>query len=297
MKNIPLIDPPIQSMTLADGRQMTWQEFGVPDGKPVLYFHGGGSQGFEAGIFHREAVERNIRLISTYRPGAGGSTLCPGRPAVSYTDDLSQLLARLTVEKFACLGESNGGMMTLVVAASMSTRVLGAIPINPTVPWFDPVARSVTPGGAALAYRLMKYWPGILATLAGSSSDGWRKRRAALTKSDDVFHSLDLIGPPPGTEQDVAEVHWRIMNDRAGKQALMAELKWASSDWGVDYYAIPVALDFFCGEHDAQGPFARVLADRNANARFHSFPYGHHGFSLPDTRRRLFDTIASYFGS
>lgn len=297
MEKIPLIDPPIQSMNLADGRQLTWQEFGVPDGKPVLYFHGGGSQSFEAGIFHREAVERNIRLISTNRPGARGSSLCPGRPIASYSDDLSELLGRLKIEKFACLGESNGGMTTLAVAATMPTRVLGAIPINPTVPWFDPVARSVTTATAAWAYRLMKFWPSFLVALAGSSSDGWRKRRAALTKRDDVFHSMDLIGPPPGTEQDVAEFHWRMMNDRAGKIALMAELKWASSDWGFDYYAITVPLDFFCGVHDAQGPFARVLADRNANARFHSFPYGHHGFSHPDARRRMFDTIASYFGS
>src|SRR3546814_16267232 len=79
MDDIPLIDPPLQSMTLADGRQLTWQEFGLPDGRPVLYFHGGGSFSLEAGIFHREAVQRNIRLIATNRPGAGGSSLCPGR--------------------------------------------------------------------------------------------------------------------------------------------------------------------------------------------------------------------------
>src|SRR3546814_2431954 len=54
-------DLPLQSMTLADGRQLTRQEFGLPDGRPVLYFHGGGSFSLEAGIFHREAVQRNIR--------------------------------------------------------------------------------------------------------------------------------------------------------------------------------------------------------------------------------------------
>src|SRR3546814_4539077 len=144
MDDIPLIDPPLQSMTLADGRQLTWQEFGLPDGRPVLYFHGGGSFSLEAGIFHREAVQRNIHLIATNRPGAGGSSLCPGRPVAAYSNDLRELLDHLKIEKFACLGESNGGLVTMAVAATLPDRVLGAIPINPTVPWFDSVARTVS---------------------------------------------------------------------------------------------------------------------------------------------------------
>src|SRR3546814_21199073 len=131
-------------MSLADGRQLTWQEFGLPDGRPVLYFHGGGSFSLEAGIFHREAVQRNIHLIATNRPGAGGSSLCPGRPVAAYSNDLRELLDHLTIEKFACLGESNGGLVTMAVAATLPDRVLGAIPINPPVPSFDPVPRPLS---------------------------------------------------------------------------------------------------------------------------------------------------------
>jgi len=50
---------------LTDSRQLTWQEFDLPEGRPALYFHGGGSTNLEAGIFHREAVQRNIRPIAT----------------------------------------------------------------------------------------------------------------------------------------------------------------------------------------------------------------------------------------
>ncbi len=297
MPNIPLINAPMQTMSLSDGRQLSWQEFGVNTGRPVLYFHGGGSQSFEAGIFHREAVQRDIRLIATNRPGAGSSSFCPGRPIASYSKDLVELLDHLKVGKFACLGESNGGMTTLAVAATMSTRVVGAVPINPTVPWFDAVARSVTCSTAAWAYRLMKSWPGLLAAAAGQSSNRWRKLRAEADQNEGGFKPIELIGPPPGTEADVAELHWRMMDDRASKEALRAELQWAAADWEFDYYSIPVALDFFCGVHDAQAPFALVLSDRNPDARFHSFSYGHHGFSHPDARRRMFDTIAGYFKS
>lgn len=298
MESIALIEPPLQSMTLADGRTLTWQAFGLPDGRPVLYFHGGGSTSLEAGLFHREAVQKNIRLIATNRPGAGGSTRCTGRPVASYANDLLELLDHLNIEKFACLGESNGGLVTMAVAAALQARVLGAVPINPTVPWFDPVARGVSSGAAAWAYRLMKAWPWLLASLADEKSAlRLRQRKSAAGPGGSGFDPLNLIGPPPGTEPDIAELHWRMMTQRASKQGLLDELKWGSSNWGFDYYAIPVALDFFCGAHDAQAPFALVLADRNVDARFHLFSFGHHGFSHPDARRRIIGTIAGYFES
>lgn len=294
MDRIDLIDPPMQSLELADGRQLTWQEFGVPGGRPVLYFHGGGSVSLEAGLYHREAVQRNIRLIATNRPGARGSTLCPGRPVAAYSNDLNELLDSLKIDQFACLGESNGGMVTLAVAATMAPRVIGAVPVNPTVPWFDPLARSVSPRLAAIGYRLMKYFPGLVVKASEGSAVRLRRKRDAAPPSDG-FSPLDLLGPPPGIEEDVGEYQWRVMEQPAGKQALLAELKWAASDWGFDFFHIPTRLDFYCGAFDAQAPFALVLADRNPDARFHYFSYGHLAYSHPDARRRMMDRIAGYF--
>jgi pimeloyl-ACP methyl ester carboxylesterase len=295
MDSIPLIDPPIQGMTLADGRQRTWQEFGQPEGRPVLYFHGGGSFCLEAGLFHREAVQRNIRLISTNRPGAGGTSLCPGRPVAAYSKDLRELLGHLGIDQFACLGESNGGMVTLAVAATMADRVLGAVPINPTVPYFDSMARRVSSCSAAIGYRLMKYWPSAMIHLVAGTVNRERQQKASRPSGE--FHPVDLLGQPPGTEPDIAEFQWQLGQRRNNPQALPPELKWACCDWGFDYYSIPVTLDFFCGAYDAQAPFALVLAERNPDARFHYFSYGHSAFSHPDARRRICDVIASYFGS
>ncbi|WP_203580248.1 alpha/beta fold hydrolase [Microbacterium hibisci] len=279
--DVVLIDPPVRSLTLADGRTLTWQEFGADGGRPALYFHGGGSTSIEGGIFHREAVRTGIRLIATNRPGALGSTLSPRRPVVAYADDLRELLDVLGVDEFACFGESNGGMMTMATAASMPDRVLGAAPINPTVPWFDPLARRASPASAGVGYRLMQWTPRLVVWLA--------ERSVGKSAVDS-----DLIGPPPGTEPDVAALHRRMDIERASREGLIAELRWATAPWGFDHYTIPVPLDFFCGERDVQGPFARVLAERNPDARFHEFAYGHNGFSHPDARRRIVDVIASH---
>ncbi|HVT36728.1 MAG TPA: alpha/beta hydrolase [Nevskiaceae bacterium] len=297
MDDIPLIDPPVQAMTLADGRRLTWQEFGASAGNPVLYFHGGGSYSLEAGIFHREAVRKNIRLIATNRPGTAGSSLRPGRLVAAYSDDLRELLDHLNIGKFACLGESNGGLVTMAVAATMPDRILGAMPINPTVPWFDPVARTVSSKAVAWGYRLMKWWPALLIRAAPLGVAHARRRRSEAGEGNGMFDPRDLAGPPPGTEPDIAELHWQVMEQSPKHASLMPELVWASSNWGFDYYSIPVPLDFFCGVHDAQAPFALVLADRNPDARFHYFSFGHHGYSHPDARRRIFDQVASYFAA
>jgi pimeloyl-ACP methyl ester carboxylesterase len=299
---IPLIDPPQRSMTLADGRTLTWQEFGIPGGRPVLYFHGGGSTSIEGGIFHREAVRNGLRLLATNRPGAGGSTVRPRRPVAAYADDLRELLDQLDIEAVACFGESNGGMITMAAAATMPDRVTGAAPINPTLPWFDREARRVSSAGAAIAYQLSKRAPTLVAALADRAVKS-AERRYRLESKQGVaspprrpgsVSRSDLVGPPPGTEPDVAALHHRTDAERAGRDGILAELAWASHDWGFDYYAIPAPLDFFCGEHDIQGPFARVLAERNPDARFHEFAYGHNGFSHPDARRRIVDVVTGY---
>ena len=294
METIPLIDPPIQSMTLADGRTLSWQEFGAPHGRPVLYFHGGGSFSLEAGLFHREAVQRNLRLIATNRPGSGGSSLRSGRPVAAYSDDLSELLDHLEIGKVACLGESNGGMVTMATAATMADRVVGAAPINPTVPWFDPVARSVSSCSVGWGYRAMKYIPWALPGLARTAVARNHRLRSRPDRHVGRFSRQALVGPPPGIEPDVGNLQWRVMLE-SSKKSLLPELQWACSDWGFDFYSIRVPLDFYCGVHDAQAPFALVLADQNPDARFHHFSYGHLAFSHPDARRRIFDTISGYF--
>lgn len=287
---IPLIEPPVQTMHLADGRILTWLEFGDPEGRPVLFFHGGGSMALEAGVFQREAVAYGIRLIATNRPGAGGSSLKPGRPVVAYADDVRELLDHLHVATCACFGNSNGGAMTLAIASGLSDRVIGAVPMNPTLPWYDPLARQVSAQSAAMGYWALKNVPWALAGAARSSFRQYRKRRAAGAPSRPIDP-----GAPPGTEEDVAELFLKVAEGITSAR-LLPELAWAASDWGFDYYAIPTRLDFYCGVLDTQAPFALVLADRNPNAQFHYFSHGHHGFVHPAARQRIIQKIVSYFG-
>lgn len=296
MNAVPLIDPPVRSLQLADQRTLTWQEFGDPAGRPALYCHGGGSCSLEAGIFHREAVASGIRLISASRPGAGGTSLCDGRPVAAYADDVTELLDHLRIDRCACFGESNGGMVTMAIASRLPGRILGAVPINPTLPWFDPLARLVSSRAIGYGYWMLKYAPWAFGLGLDRMIAKYRRIKSGPYQVTPTLMSPEQFGPPPGTEDDVGEILWKVLS-QVNPRSKRPELKWAASDWGFDYYNIPVPLDFFCGVRDAQAPFALVLADRNPNARFHYFSYGHHGFAHPAARRRIVDMVASHWAT
>ena len=73
-----------QSMHLPDGRTLMYAEYGIPDGKPVFYFHGLSGSRLEPGLLDGNMlIEAGIHLIAPDRPGMGGSDFQPG--AVSVT--------------------------------------------------------------------------------------------------------------------------------------------------------------------------------------------------------------------
>lgn len=109
----PLVQPPVQQITLRDGRQLAYSYFGVPrqggsassaagrspaDGaataatdvapatqlppapkRTVLYFHGFASSRLEAGLLHGDAEYHSLSVVALDRPGAGGSTFNPNQ--------------------------------------------------------------------------------------------------------------------------------------------------------------------------------------------------------------------------
>ena len=68
-------------ITLADGRMLGYDEYGIPDGTPVFVFHGFPGSRLDWKIFDRNdsAAETNARLIAVDRPGMGLSDFKSGR--------------------------------------------------------------------------------------------------------------------------------------------------------------------------------------------------------------------------
>ncbi len=111
------------TLRLADGRTLGYADYGGPDGRALLYFHGHPGSRREAGFLAAEAARAGLRLIGVDRPGMGLSSYQPGRRLAHWPGDVAALADALGLERFAVAGFSGGGPYALASASAMPQRL------------------------------------------------------------------------------------------------------------------------------------------------------------------------------
>jgi len=112
---------------LADGRTLSFADFGKPDDIAVLCCHGGPGSRMEMKANAEEANAAGFRLIGIDRPGYGKSTALPGRSIADWAKDALAVADHLGLHKFMTLGNSTGGSYALATASVAPDRVLGVM--------------------------------------------------------------------------------------------------------------------------------------------------------------------------
>lgn len=112
-----------KTIQLADGRTLGYAEYGVPDGKPMLYFHGHPGARVEAQFLAPSAQQAGVRLIGIARPGMGLSTFKRMRRVVDWPNDVVALADRLDLDRFAVVGLSGGSPYALACAYTIPDRL------------------------------------------------------------------------------------------------------------------------------------------------------------------------------
>lgn len=116
IKSTPVTIPQEEQMTLYDGRQLAYYQFGAREGFPIFYFHGWPSNALDGAVFHEASINKAVRLIAINRPGIGRSTIQPGRQLLDFPDDIQQVADALGLNHFSVLGQSGGGPYALACA-------------------------------------------------------------------------------------------------------------------------------------------------------------------------------------
>lgn len=136
LKDLPAGHPP--QLWQADHHAfIAWNEYGDPDGRPLIYSHGWPSSRLQARLLHHLALERGIRVIALDRPGIGRSTHQPGRTLKSWPSLIAAFADAQGIQNFTQLGVSGGGPYVLACAAMLPHRVIasavlcGAVPVTP----------------------------------------------------------------------------------------------------------------------------------------------------------------------
>jgi len=113
----------IKFIHLVDGRKLAYNEYGDPQGKPAIYFHGTPGSRLEAEFTEDAAKEFNFRMIAPDRPGMGESDYKPGRTLLEWSNDVVDLVDHLKLDNFGVIGASGGGPSALACAHEVPNRL------------------------------------------------------------------------------------------------------------------------------------------------------------------------------
>lgn len=125
-----------QTISLPDGRDVGFAEYGSPTGYPLFYFHGFPSSRLEASGLDDIGRRHNIHVVANDRPGFGLSTFQPNRRITDFPADVQFLAQQLGFRQFAVLGGSGGGPYALACANAIPPETLSAAGIMASAaPW------------------------------------------------------------------------------------------------------------------------------------------------------------------
>ncbi len=116
-------------LPLGDGHVMYWEQVGNPQGKPVLFLHGGPGAG--AGAVHRRFFDPNVwRVVLFDQRGAGRSKplgSLRSNTTAHLVADIEILRAFLGLERWLLFGGSWGSTLALAYAQAHPQAVSGAV--------------------------------------------------------------------------------------------------------------------------------------------------------------------------
>jgi pimeloyl-ACP methyl ester carboxylesterase len=129
-------------------RRLGIAEFGIPDGKLVLWFHGtpGGRRQIPP-VARQAAVDLGLRLVTVQRPGSGVSTPHRYRRVADFASDVAVVADTLGHERFAVAGLSGGGPYTLACGAVLPDRVAAIGILGGVCPLVGPDGKGKTSRG------------------------------------------------------------------------------------------------------------------------------------------------------
>ena len=127
MVKLRAMKPVTHSVQGADGELIQVEEFGAPDGKPVLVHPGTpGSRRLFRPDAELAASEFGLRLLSYDRPGYGGRARREGRRITDAVADVRCIAETLGMERLGVWGFSGGGAYALACAALLPELITGA---------------------------------------------------------------------------------------------------------------------------------------------------------------------------
>jgi len=275
---------------LRDGRQISYCEYGDPEGRPVFYFHGTPGSRYEAEFSNPAGREYGYRILALDRPGIGHSDYVNGRRLLDWPRDIDEVAEQLEIDTFGVIGVSGGGPYALACCQAMSGRLDFSVLMGSWAPvaeesalwnemapldrFFGRLSR-VAPWAfhvpfSFLGFAAKKLSPrGFIRSIDSSMSDADRE----LMSNEEMARFF---------AEDVKEAF------RQGVRGPADDAITLYREWGFRVEEITVDVDLHHGKEDKFAPFsfAIYLDEKLPRSRLHPYPGEGHLFVM-----KLFSTL------
>lgn len=270
----------MEVLALRDGRQLSYDSYGDPDGLPVIFSHGLSDSRILRHPDDELTASLGVRWISADEPGVGASTANRGRRMVDWGEDMEQLADALGLGRFAVAGHSGGGPHTLAIAVRMPDRVTHGVLASPVGPLDrdDYVKELVSKDVKALVkvrhFKRVLDW-GMRAEIKHAKKKG--ADLAEMAVKDDESDKQTVLGNEAQRQMFEENFTVGMEQDEEG----IYELVMALWDWGFEIGDVQQHFDVFYGDADdiISPEMPKTVAEQLPNATPHVWPgAGHYGF-------------------
>jgi len=254
----------------ADGRRLSVDIGGHPDGSPVFLLHG--TPGSRLGPHPRGMIlyRLGVRLISYDRPGYGSSDRHRGRRVADVAKDVAAIADAYGVDHFAVVGRSGGGPHALACAALLPDRVTRAAVL---VGFAPPSADGLDWLAGMAASNIIHY---TAAAAGGDVLAAWLGPAAEAIRAEPAELLTRLRGELPDPDrQVVANPRIRALLVASYSEALRASAYgWVDDTlaflarWGFSLASVAIPVLVWHGEKDVFSPVSHAvwLATRMSGA-------------------------------
>jgi len=257
-------------LRLADGRHLSYAEYGAPNGRPVLYFHALNGSRLEL-LMHADRLrELGVRLIAMDRPGFGHSSFAERRNYRDFTGDVRALLDDLQIGQAHVLSASAGCAHALHAAWALPQRIR-SVHCTAVVPPIDYILASESPSTLnSMLNQFFRLVPSLLRpamelalfgqtveSLLSSMTAARQNNVFSLTEADVAY-----ITTPEHLPYFVASMMESL---RQGARAFAMESVLINQAWSIDLREIQVPVHLWHGSQDGLVPtdmvtgFAKAL--------------------------------------
>lgn len=250
-----------QVLTLADGRNMAYQEYGDLNGEPVVHCHSVAGCRLELALDSQKILkQKSVRLIVMDRPGYGASDPDPETSFIHWVKDLIQLVDHLNIEKFSLSGYAMGGVYALACAHEAPERVKRIAIISSGYALLTTEDyRDISPV-YKMNYRIAKYMPKLYALFSTiqikgilSDPDAFVKQ---LSKKVDQADS-EILSSEAFRLEKITTLKESL---RQGGKAFGKSVIQLMHDWFFEPSTIKTSMDIWHGTNDYHVPL--VVAQR-----------------------------------